>query len=171
MKHCYRVLFGAAAVTGFVIGGQAMGFAASTAGAAPSQAQSIVITIDTSGSSIFTASGPITGSGVYAPQTSRPTGGVSHSTGLLTLPDGSSFTVKTVGRQSDNFDPTTCIDTITGGGNYIITGGTGALSNAQGSGHYTVSASISFLLGSVCDPVNNPAVGIETITGSGQGKM
>jgi hypothetical protein len=175
MKRHYRMLLAAASVTGFVIGGPLVGLGVSTAGAAPTRAQTVVITVNAvTGNETFTATGPISGSGVDTPQSSRPTGGVTHGVDLFSLTagpqSGSTFTVKHVGRETDTFDPTTCVVTIKGRGNYVTTGGTGALSKVMGSGHYTLSGTISFLTGTVCNPNGNPSSGSEVITAMGRGK-
>ena len=178
MKQRNRILIGIAAMTAFVAAGPLAGLAIPTAGAAPVTTQTIQISIDLiAGTQTFVAAGPINGTGAYGDVSSRDTGRVSHGVSAFSmeagLQTGSTFTVKHVGTQTDDMNFTTCTDTIVGSGNYVITGGTGALSHAMGSGHFTVAGTISFaMVDSVCDPnVDAVVSGTETITAVGQGKV
>jgi len=165
-----RIGIGVAAAT---VGSFGIGAAA---WAAPMETQSVVITIDAvTGSQTFTATGPVNGSGFDTPLSSRPTGSVTHNVDQFTLTSGpqsgSTFTVKSVGRQSVTFDPGTCSAVISGSGNYVTTSGSGALTQVKGAGHFTVTGTIGFMSSTGCNPNANPTSGGEVVTASGQGKV
>jgi hypothetical protein len=150
--------------------------AGTAAWAAPPQTQTVVITVDAAtGNQTFSATGPASGSGIDTPTSSTQTGNAQHGTDLFTFTDGpssgSSFTVKHVGHETDTFDPATCSFSVVGDGNFVVTGGTGALSDIKGSGHYTESGTLTFPTEGGCNPNTNPISGSLVVTAVGNVKV
>jgi hypothetical protein len=176
MKRVNRILLAAGGFAGLVVGGQMVGFGASMAGAAPVQAETVVITTDVvSGAATFTASGAASGTGTSTDLSSTTTGSVSHGVTQLAFTDGSlsgsTFTVKHVDHSTETFDPVACTITFTARGNFVDTSGTGALSNVKGAGHYTQTGTATLPTTGGCDPNAAPVSGTIVTTATGHIKL
>lgn len=144
---------------------------AGTASAAAPQAMHQVITFDASqgegAPGSIEASGAVSGEGTNYTTSSRNTGRANHATELQVFDDGTINIKDSAANESDSFDPVTCTDTVTGGGQFKVTGGTGAYAGISGHGHFTESGHIVFPQTSDGCDFNTPPTGTITVTVDG----
>ena len=131
---------------------------ATPAGADGSHAQVLVISIPIApGNQPFLAVGPIHGGGIDTPRSGTCSGTATCGVDVFSLTrgsqKGSTFTVDHAGKSTSHFDRPSCTYRVREEGTWEITGGTRALAQANGRGHYTVAGDLRFALtGGVCVP-------------------
>jgi hypothetical protein len=109
--------------------------------------QHVSATLDNTGSGPAVSTGDINQSGSFTTLAQHEAGHspVYHGTFRIDFADGSySGKYKSIAKHS-NLDPTTCIETVTGKGNYVIDKqlGTGAYAGMKGSGHFTFTDTVT----------------------------